>query len=102
MIIKIVFSKDSTDVEVCEDATVAMLQEAIEKQMDVPMHKQKLISKGKVMSDKNQLLSQYKVGNASKVMLMASGGLTQVLALQMQHASSCNRIQVIQLYDGMF
>lgn len=84
MIIKVQFAKDSTAVELqCDGpaaaASVAMLHQAIEEQMDIPVHKQKLISKGKVL-DKSQLLSKYNVGDGGKVMLMASGGLTQVCA----------------------
>jgi Ubiquitin family len=78
MIVKVHFAKQCTDVEVADEATVQMLHEAIEEQMDIPVHKQKLICKGKVMADKSQLLSKYNVGPSSKVMLMAGGGLTQV------------------------
>jgi hypothetical protein len=79
MIVKVHFAKECKDVEVAEEATVGMLHQVIEEQMDIPVHKQKLISKGKVMADKSHSLSNYNVGPGSKVMLMASGGLTQVL-----------------------
>lgn len=83
---RVQFAKDCTDVNVqCDDPTVTMLHQAIEEQMDVPVHKQKLISKGKVLSDKTQLLSKYSVRHGGKVMLMASGGLTNVCSSETHH-----------------
>lgn len=82
MIVRVLFAKDCTDVNVQHDdprcCTVEMLYQAIEEQMDIAVHKQKLICKGKVLSDKSQLLSKYSVRDGGKVMLMASGGLTTV------------------------
>lgn len=79
MIVRVQFAKNSTDVNVQhDDPTVTMLHQAIEEQMDIAVHKQKLICKGKVLSDKGQLLSKYSVRDGAKVMLMASGALTNV------------------------
>lgn len=79
MIVRVQFAKDCTDVIVQhDDPTVEMLNQAIEEQMDIAVHKQKLIWKGKVLSDRSQLLSKYSVRDGGKVMLMASGGLTTV------------------------
>jgi hypothetical protein len=77
MIVKVQYAKSWSEVQVQDHASVAELHEAIETQMDIPAHKQKLICKGKVL-DNSKLLATYGVADGSKVMLMANGALTQV------------------------
>lgn len=81
MLIKVQYQKQFTEV-VVEDSTdeheakVDDLSDAIEHQLDVPAHHQKLIVKGKVLV-KGDPLAKYGLKDGSKVMLMASGTLTQ-------------------------
>lgn len=85
MLIKVQFQKQFTDI-VVEDCTEAGtdgvnvddLSTAIQKHLDVSTNNQKLIFKGKVLQ-RGDPLSKYGIKDGSKVMLMASGTLTQVL-----------------------
>lgn len=82
MLVKVQFQKQVTEI-VVEDSTdehearVDDLTDAIQQQLDVPVNCQKVIVKGKVLV-KGDPLSKYGLKDGSKVMLMASGTLTQV------------------------
>lgn len=82
MLIKVQYQKQFTEVVVNDstderEAKVDDLSDAIQSQLDVPTNNQKLIVKGKVLV-KGDPLAKYGLKDGSKVMLMASGTLTQV------------------------
>eukprot|EP00892_Ulva_mutabilis_P004422 jgi/Ulvmu1/2351/UM013_0199.1 len=81
MLIKVQFQKQSKEVIVeastgGHDVSVDDLAYAIQSQLDVPIHQQKLIVKGKLLV-KGEPLAKYGLKDGAKVMLMASGTLTQ-------------------------
>jgi uncharacterized ubiquitin-like protein YukD len=84
MIIKVQFGKSISTVEMhqaTEDALVEHIQQRIDECLNVPKHKQKLIYKGKVLV-KDKSLESYGITNGAKVMLMASGTLSQVRTIR--------------------
>lgn len=93
MLIKVQFQRQWIDVIVedgtdAQDATVDDLADAIQMQLDVPAHQQKLIVKGKLLM-KGDSLAKYGLKDGAKVMLMASGTLTQVLLIQWVLPARC-------------
>lgn len=70
----------SEEVQVEGEAAYVLAQDlsaAIQKTLDVPVHKQKLIFKGKVLEN-GKPLDSYGVKERSKIMLLASGAVTKV------------------------
>ena len=59
------------------DLSVRQLASCVQDTMDIPVHKQKLIVKGKVMG-MDQLLAEFGVRSGSKIMLLECGPASQV------------------------
>jgi hypothetical protein len=80
MLLIVQHAGNSEDVHVEGDAAYLQAQDlsaAIQKTLDVPVHKQKLIFKGKVLEN-GKPLDSYGVKERSKIMLLASGAITKV------------------------
>ncbi|OHT08720.1 hypothetical protein TRFO_04808 [Tritrichomonas foetus] len=54
------------------DANVAVLQEAILNLLSIPIEAQKIIFRGKPLTQTNQELSSFKISNGAKLLLLAS------------------------------
>ena len=70
--------KSLCQLTVDEDAKIMTLMGEIEKLISVPVQQQKLIFQGKVLHP-SSLIKNAKLKDGCKIMLMASGGQTQVL-----------------------
>ncbi|OHT17502.1 ubiquitin family domain containing 1 [Tritrichomonas foetus] len=74
---KLIVRHDSNShtIELPDDATVAVLMEAIATSIEIPTENQKLIFKGKSLSDPASPLSAYKIANNSRILLVGSATL---------------------------
>lgn len=104
MLIKVQFQKQSTEVVVegstgGHDVRVDDLADAIQTQLDVPVHQQKLIVKGKLLV-KGDPLAKYGVKDGAKVMLMASGTLTQVQSIRCMSSTTLSGRTYSTCVDG--
>ena len=70
--------KSVCQLTVDEDTKIVTLMGDVEKLISVPVQQQKLIFQGKVL-DPSSSVKNAKLKDGSKLMLMASGGQTQVL-----------------------
>ncbi|KAK8870274.1 Ubiquitin domain-containing protein ubfd1 [Tritrichomonas musculus] len=72
MKISVHYKSTSHQVELPDDSTVATLMEKIASLIGIPTGNQKLIFKGKNLSDPASLLSAYNITNNSKILLVGS------------------------------
>lgn len=66
------YNSNSYTIELDDDATVATLMEKVESSTGIPATNQKLIFKGKNLSDQSSLLSTFRITNNSKILLIGS------------------------------
>lgn len=72
MKILIRYNSETHTIELADNATVATLMEMIASTIGIPTGNQKLIFKGKTLSDPASHLTDYKVTNNSKILLVGS------------------------------
>lgn len=71
--IKVGFSNKDYTMTIGTQCTVAQLKMLISAVTEVPVPEMKLIVKGTVLKNNNQLIKDTKIGNNSKVVVMSSG-----------------------------
>ena len=71
---KIIIRHDSNShtLEIEDDATVASLMERIAEDLDIPTSNQKIIYKGKNLSDPASTLRSYKIGDNARILLVGT------------------------------
>lgn len=68
------FNRANHIIELPEDSKVENLKEQVEKLLQVPANKQKIVFKGKTLAPEDQGLSALSVVNGSKLLLFGSAG----------------------------
>lgn len=74
------YNRQTVPLDLPDDSKVSDLMESIKENLDLSQDKQKIIFSGKTLSDSASLLSSYKIGDGSKLLLMAKSGTVAVKA----------------------